>query len=84
MRGESMSSNYLSNNDKLLLAAIDLIAEKGYNGTSTQEIANEAGLSEKTLFRHFGSKQNLLEMAFNRFHYTEKKSLLGTYIQIYS
>jgi AcrR family transcriptional regulator len=71
-----MSSNNLSNNDKLLLAAIDLIAEKGYNGTSTQEIATEAGLSEKTLFRHFGSKQNLLEMAFNRFHYTEEMTKL--------
>jgi AcrR family transcriptional regulator len=71
-----MSSNNLSNDDKLLLAAIDLIAEKGYNGTSTQEIATEAGLSEKTLFRRFGSKQNLLEMAFNRFHYTEEMTKL--------
>src|SRR5690606_8447675 len=26
-------------------------------------------LSEKTLFRHFGSKQNLIESAFERFHY---------------
>lgn len=71
-----MSSNNLSNDDKLLLAAINLIAEKGYNGTSTQEIATEAGLSEKTLFRRFGSKQNLLEMAFNRFHYTEEMTKL--------
>jgi TetR/AcrR family transcriptional regulator, mexJK operon transcriptional repressor len=66
------SSNNLSNDDKLLLAAIDLIAEKGYNGVSTQEIAAAAGLSEKTLFRRFGSKQNLLETAFDRFHYAEE------------
>ncbi|HWO95450.1 MAG TPA: TetR/AcrR family transcriptional regulator [Bacillus sp. (in: firmicutes)] len=66
------SSNNLSNDDKLLLAAIDLIAEKGYNGVSTQEIATVAGLSEKTLFRRFGSKQNLLETAFDRFHYAEE------------
>ncbi|CAM3863695.1 TetR/AcrR family transcriptional regulator [Cytobacillus oceanisediminis] len=65
-------SNNLSNDDKLLLAAIDLIAEKGYNGVSTQEIATLAGLSEKTLFRRFGSKQNLLETAFDRFHYAEE------------
>ncbi|EIJ82086.1 transcriptional regulator [Bacillus methanolicus PB1] len=65
-------SNNLRNDDKLLLAAIDLIAEKGYNGVSTKEIAAAAGLSEKTLFRHFGSKQNLLETAFDRFHYTEE------------
>jgi TetR/AcrR family transcriptional regulator, mexJK operon transcriptional repressor len=70
------SNKKLSSNDKLLLAAIDLIAEKGYNGTSTQEIATAAGLSEKTLFRHFGSKRNLLETAFDRFHYAEEMTNL--------
>ncbi|CEH28984.1 transcriptional regulator [Aneurinibacillus migulanus] len=70
------SNNNLSSDDKLLLAAIDLIAEKGYNGVSTKEIAAAAGLSEKTLFRHFGSKQNLLETAFDRFHYTEEMKKL--------
>lgn len=62
----------ISNSDKLLLAAIDLIASKGYKGVTTQEIAAAAGFSEKTLFRHFGSKQNLLEAAFDRFHYAEE------------
>ncbi|MED4207457.1 TetR/AcrR family transcriptional regulator [Neobacillus mesonae] len=70
------SRNNLSNNDKLLLAAIDLMAEKGYNGVSTQEIATVAGLSEKTLFRRFGSKLNLLETAFDRFHYAEEMTKL--------
>ena len=59
-----------------MLAAIDLIADKGYNGVSTQEIAGTAGLSEKTLFRRFGSKQNLLEMAFDRYHYAEEMTKL--------
>lgn len=72
-----MSIHYeLDSQDKLLLAAIDLIAEKGYNGVSTKEIAAAAGLSEKTLFRHFGSKQNLLERAFDRFHYGEEMTKL--------
>ncbi|MFC7391623.1 TetR/AcrR family transcriptional regulator [Scopulibacillus cellulosilyticus] len=70
------NSNNLSNDDKLMLAAIDLIAKKGYNGVSTQEIAAAAGLSEKTLFRRFGSKQNLLETAFDRFHYSEEMTKL--------
>ncbi len=55
--------------DKILLAAIDLMAEKGYHGTTTKEIAAQAGVNEVTLFRHFGSKQKLLEAAFDRFHY---------------
>jgi AcrR family transcriptional regulator len=70
------SSKNLSNSDKLLLAAIDLIAKKGYKCVTTQEIATAAELSEKTLFRHFGSKQNLLETAFDRFHYSEEMTKL--------
>ncbi|WP_020431661.1 TetR/AcrR family transcriptional regulator [Paenibacillus riograndensis] len=62
--------------EKLLHAAIDLISEKGYNGVTTQEIAAAAGLSEKTLFRHFGSKQKLLESALERFQYAEEIQIL--------
>jgi len=67
-----MDNNNLGSSDRLLLAAINLISERGYNGVTTQEIATAAGLSEKTLFRHFGSKQKLLETAFDRYHYAEE------------
>ncbi|MDQ0060475.1 TetR/AcrR family transcriptional regulator [Paenibacillus harenae] len=67
-----MDDNILGSSDKLLLAAIDLISERGYNGVTTQEIAAAAGLSEKTLFRHFGTKQQLLESALDRYHYAEE------------
>ncbi|MCY9543183.1 TetR/AcrR family transcriptional regulator [Paenibacillus alvei] len=53
-----------------MLAAIDLMAEKGYKGVSTKEIASAAGVSEMTLFRNFGSKLNLLENAVDRYHYS--------------
>ncbi len=62
----------LGSSERLLLVAIDLISERGYNGVTTQEIATAAGLSEKTLFRHFGSKLKLLEAAFERYHYAEE------------
>ncbi|WP_159884620.1 TetR/AcrR family transcriptional regulator [Paenibacillus puerhi] len=62
--------------EKLLRAAIDLISEKGYHGVTTEEIASSAELSEKTLFRHFGSKQNLLEAALERFQYAEEMRVL--------
>jgi len=67
-----------STRDKIMLAAIDLMAEKGYAGVSTKEIAAAAGFSEMTLFRHFGSKQNLLETTVDRFYYTaEMKKLFS-------
>ncbi|WP_261301422.1 TetR/AcrR family transcriptional regulator [Paenibacillus andongensis] len=62
-------SNNPSTSDKLLLATIDLMAEKGYDGTTTKEIAAAAGVNEVTLFRHFGTKEKLLAAAFNRYHY---------------
>ena len=58
------SSNKLSTDDMQLLAAIDPIAEKGYNGVLLRKLLVPSGLSEKTLFRRFGSKRNLLETAF--------------------
>jgi AcrR family transcriptional regulator len=68
--------SHQSTSDKILLAAIDLMAEKGYDGTTTKEIAAVAGVNEVTLFRHFGSKQKLLAAAFDRYHYAEEMTKL--------
>ncbi len=51
----------LPTNDRLLKATLKLISEKGYLGATTREIAQEAGVTELTLFRHFGSKERLFE-----------------------
>lgn len=70
------------NRSKLMLAAIDLMAEKGYKGVSTKEIAAAAGVSEMTLFRNFGSKLNLLEEAVDRYHYSiEMEKLFKEHIK---
>lgn len=66
----------LNTSDKLILAAIDLIAEKGYHATTTKEIAAAAGVNEVTLFRHFGSKQKLLQAAFDKYHYGDEMTKL--------
>ena len=47
--------------EKLLEATLELISEKGYTGATTREIASRAGVSELTLFRRFGKKENLFE-----------------------
>lgn len=62
--------------EKLLLAAIDLISARGYKSVTTLELAAAAGVSEKTLFRRFGSKQKLLEAAFDRFHYAAEMTAI--------
>lgn len=41
-------------------AAITLFAEKGYSNTSTSEIAKMAEVAEGTIFKRYGTKENLL------------------------
>lgn len=43
----------------LLEAATDVFARKGYAGTTTDDIAAEAGVARTLIFRHFGSKSDL-------------------------
>lgn len=61
-----------SSKERLMMTAIDLMSKKGYKSVTTMEIATTAGLSEKTLFRQFGTKQNLLESAFDQYYYSEE------------
>ena len=54
---------------KLLAATLKMISLKGYLGTTTREIASEAGVTEVTLFRHFGSKEKLFEEMLKRYSF---------------
>ncbi len=45
---------------RILETSIDLFSKKGYANTSTSEIAKIAGVAEGTIFKHFGTKENLL------------------------
>lgn len=43
----------------ILKAAKNLFITNGYKGTTTIQIAREAGISEMTLFRHFPAKEDI-------------------------
>jgi AcrR family transcriptional regulator len=45
---------------KILAAAIESFAVKGFAATSTSEIAKKAGVAEGTIFRHYKTKKELL------------------------
>jgi AcrR family transcriptional regulator len=63
--------------EQLLKATLKLISEKGYLGATTREIALEAGVTELTLFRHFGSKEKLFEELLKSYTFLPKlKELL--------
>ena len=46
--------------DRILQAALHLFARKGYDGTTTKDLANAANVAEGTLFRHFANKKAML------------------------
>lgn len=45
----------------ILRAALALFAERGAEAATTREIAASAGTTERTLFKHFGSKAGLVQ-----------------------
>src|SRR5882762_7158909 len=52
--------------DDLLDAALIEFAEHGYEGTSTENIARRAGISQPYLFRLFGTKKELFKATVSR------------------
>src|SRR3954465_2939835 len=46
--------------DRLLRAAADVFARRGYDGARVTDIAERAGLSNGALYAYFGSKADLL------------------------
>lgn len=45
---------------RLAKAAMELYAKRGYDQTTVAEIADRAGLTERTFFRHFADKREVL------------------------
>src|SRR5580765_7556799 len=46
--------------DRLAQAALELYGERGFDNTTVAEIAKRAGLTERTFFRHFADKREVL------------------------
>jgi TetR/AcrR family transcriptional regulator len=60
-------------------AALRVFSEGSYRGTTTAEIAREAGVSEPILYRHFASKRDLylaaIEAAWERLRTTWEEAM---------
>ena len=67
--------------DAVLETALRVFADGSYRGTTTAEIAREAGVSEPVLYRHFGSKRELylacIEEAWRRLRTQWEEALAG-------
>lgn len=61
---------------QILESALKIFTEKGYNGSTTVDIAKEADISEVTLFRYFDSKKQIFIEAIEPILITSLKESL--------
>lgn len=53
--------------NKIIIVAISLFSEKGYSGVSIRDITKAVGIKESSLYKHFKSKEELIETIFHNF-----------------
>jgi AcrR family transcriptional regulator len=52
--------------EALYSAFVALVAERGYDGFSVQDLLDEADVGRTTFYAHFKAKEDLLQFGFNR------------------
>jgi len=53
--------------EKIINVSIDLFSKHGYNGVSIRDITKIVGIRASSLYKHFNSKEELLNTIFNIF-----------------
>ena len=56
----------VSKRDQLVEAALELFYRNGFNATGIDKILSEAGVAKMTLYKHFKSKEELIQAALRR------------------
>lgn len=65
--------------DRLVAAAAEVFAEKGYDGARVQEIATRAGLTTGAIYGRFSGKAELLQAAIERYSTSELDDLFASH-----
>lgn len=58
-RRGTRASNKEANRERIVAAALDLFQSKGFEATTTKEIARKAGIAEGTVFNYFRTKDDI-------------------------
>lgn len=76
-----VADSAIRSNDRILLKALALFSEKGYDATSVREICEAAGVTKPTLYHFYGSKEGvyraIVEGALERFRADLVDALAG-------
>ena len=52
--------------ESVLRTAVDVFTERGYDGTSMEDLARRLGVAKSAIYHHVDSKERLLELALDR------------------
>ena len=82
MARESMKKKRAEKSDHIIEIATEVFSEKGYHGALTDEIAEGAGISKRSMYYYIGDKdmlyeavmKNLLEQASNYLYYEQNEN----------
>ena len=58
---------------RILESALELFAEKGYSGTSMRDIAKRLGITKAALYKHYASKQEILDRIVERMNEMDRE-----------
>jgi AcrR family transcriptional regulator len=72
---EANEAPQASTRERILDAALDLFIEKGFDGASLREIAEQLGFTKAALYYHFASKDDILMALHMRFHEFGREAL---------
>ena len=56
----------LPTRERLLAAALERFSRDGWGGTSIRDLARDVGIRESSVYKHFGSKQELFDALLER------------------
>src|SRR4030042_4471412 len=66
MRQKQEQNNHISRREKIIKAAAQIFAAKGYHGTTLDEIAKQIGVSKPALYYHIKNKEEILKEIVGR------------------
>lgn len=66
---------------EIVLAAVDIINERGYNGMSLQAVANKVGITQAGVLHYVGNKEGLLFEVIE--HYYDRSSTAADYLSLF-
>ena len=72
-----MESKEKNTKEKILEEALKLFAQSGYMGTSMNDIASKLGVTKAALYKHYKSKQEILDSIIEKMNEFLFSGMLG-------